>query len=118
MGLTITPAIVIPIKGGDILRLRIGAGPGLYALGTMKIDGSKIDGTKYTFKYKSAIGIHALILFESNFMERGSWNLGIRYSNIHYQFTSSGCSNNVTDPELLKPDGSGIDFILEYNLLF
>lgn len=118
MGLTVTPAIVIPIKGGDILRFRIGAGPGFYTLGTMKIDGSKIDGTRYTFKYKSAFGIHALILFESNFMERGAMNLGIRYSNIQYQFTSNGSSNDVTDPKLLKPDGSGIDFILGYSFLF
>ena len=118
IGFTLTPAIVIPIKGSDILRFRIGAGPGFYALGTMKIDGSKIDGTKYTFKYKSAIGIHAIVLFESNFMERGAMNLGIRYTNLHYQFTSSGSSNDVTDPQLLKPDGSGIDFILGYSLLF
>ena len=118
IGFTLTPALVIPVKGGDILRFRIGAGPGFYSLGTMKIDGSEIDGNKYTFKYKSAAGIQTSILFESNFMERGSMNLGIRYYNIKYQFTPSGSSNIVTDPKLLKPDGSGIDFILGYNLLF
>ena len=117
-GIAVTPAIVIPVKGGEILRFRIGAGPGIYNLGTMKIDASEITGDKYTFKYKSAFGIHGLFLFESNFMERGLMNLGIRYSNIHYNFNPEGSSDLVTEPKLLKPDGSGIDFILGYNFLF
>ena len=118
LGITITPAIVIPVKGGDNLRFRIGAGPGLYSLGTMKIDASEVTGDKFTFKYNSAPGIHGLILFESNFMERGVMNLGIRYSNIRYKFNPDRSSINVTEPKLLKPDGSGIDFILAYYFLF
>ena len=118
LDIIITPALVIPVRGGEILRFKIGAGPGLYSLGTMKIDASEITGDKYTFKYKSALGMHGLFLFESNFMERGSMNLGVRYSNIHYKFNPSGSSDNVTEPKLVKPDGSGIDFIFGYNFLF
>jgi len=118
VGITITPALVIPVKGGENLRFRIGAGPGIYSLGTMKIDASEITGDSFKFKYKTAPGIHALLLFESNFMERGSMNLGIRYSNIHYKLSSAGSYVNVTDPELLKPDGSGIDLFFGYYFVF
>ena len=118
LGITITPAIVIPVKGGDNLRFRLGAGPGLYSLGTMKIDASEVTGDKFKFKYNSALGLHGLFLFETNFMERGAMNFGIRYSNIHYKFNSAGSSATVTEPELLNPNGSGIDFFLGYYFIF
>lgn len=118
MGLTVTPAIVIPVKGGDLFRFRLGAGPGLYSFGTMKIDASELEGTKMVFKYKPAVGFHGLFMFESNFMENASMSMGIRYSNIRYEYTSAGSSHGVNDPELVNPDGSGIDFILGYNFLF
>jgi hypothetical protein len=116
-GLTVTPALVIPLKSDD-RRFRIGAGPGIYALGTMKVDASEIDFTKYTFKYKPAIGFHALFLFETKFMERGSMNIGIRYNRVTYEYTPEGSSHQVSDPELLNSDGSAIDFIWGFNLLF
>jgi hypothetical protein len=116
--LTLTPALVIPVKGGELLRFRLGAGPGLYAMGKMKIDASEAGGEKYTFNYDSAVGIHALFLFEFNFMERGSMNLGVRYSNVTYNFNPSGSSYILTDPELVKSNGSGVDFILGYYFLF
>lgn len=118
MGITVTPAVIIPVKGGKTLRFRLGAGAGLYAFGTMKIDASEINGSKYVFKYDPAIGIHGQLLFESNFSEKGSMNMGIRYNNINYQYTTTGSSHNVTDPKLLKPKGSSIDFVLGYNLHF
>lgn len=118
LGVTITPALVIPLKGGDMFRFRLGAGPGLYSFGTMKIDASKIGDTKYTFKYKPAAGFHGLLLFESNFMENGAMYFGIKYNNIKYRYTPDGSSHTVSDPDLVNPDGSGIDFIIGYNFLF
>lgn len=118
LGITATPAIVIPVKGGENLRFRIGAGPGLYSLGTMKIDASKISGSKLTLKYNTAIGLHGLLLFETNFSERGAMNFGIRYSNIHYKFNPTGSSVSVTESKLRNPDGSGIDFFLGYYFVF
>lgn len=118
LGITITPAIVIPVKGGENLRFRIGAGPGLYSFGTIKIDASEITGDRFTFKYNTAPGIHALFLFETNFMERGAMNMGIRYNNIHYKYNSAGSSVTVTEPKLLNPDGSGIDLFLGYYFVF
>lgn len=118
LGITVTPAVIIPVKGGKMLRFRLGAGAGYYSFGTMKIDASEIDGNTYKFKYEPAIGIHGQLIFESNFSERGSMNLGIRYNNLNYKYTTTGSSHNVIDPKLLEPKGSGIDFILGYNLHF
>jgi hypothetical protein len=84
----------------------------------MKIDASEVTGNKFTFKYNSALGIHGLFLFETNFMERGAMNIGIRYSNIHYKFNPDGSSDIVTEPELVNPNGSGIDFFLGYYFVF
>jgi hypothetical protein len=118
LGLTVTPALVIPVKGGEQLRFRIGAGPGLYSIGTMKIDASEITGDILTLKYKSALGFQGSFLFESNFMERGSMTLAVRYSNIRYKYNPEGSSHLVTDPKLTEPNGSCIDFIIGYNYLF
>jgi len=51
-------------------------------------------------------------------MERGAMNIGIRYSNIHYKFNPDGSSDIVTEPELVNPNGSGIDFFLGYYFVF
>jgi hypothetical protein len=118
MGITITPALVIPVKGGDVLRFRLGAGPGLYSLGTMKIDASEINGQKLNFKYNPAAGLHGLFMFESNLMERGAMELGIRVSSIRYKLNENKSTHTSSDEEILKPNGSGIDFIMGYNFRF
>jgi len=118
MGITITPALVIPIKGGEILRFRLGVGPGFYSLGTMKIDASEINGQKFTFKYNTAAGFHGSFMFESNIMERGAMELGIRYSGIRYKLNENQSTHTSSDDEILKPNGSGIDFIMGYNFRF
>ncbi len=117
VGFALTPALVIPIKN-DMHRFRLGAGPGLYTLGTMKVDASEVGDTKYKLKYEPAFGFHGVFMFETNFMERGSTTLGMRYSNVGYKFTPDGSSHLVTDPKLLDTDGSAIDFFMGYNLLF
>jgi hypothetical protein len=47
--LLVTPALIIPLRNEN-LNFRLGAGPGLYTMGTMKVDGSEIDGNKFTFQ--------------------------------------------------------------------
>jgi hypothetical protein len=84
----------------------------------MKIDGSEIDNTVYKFKYNSAFGFHIQVLFEAMIMEKGSMDLGIRYNNVKYEFNQQSSSHYLTDPELRNPDGSSIDFVIGYNLMF
>jgi hypothetical protein len=118
MVITVTPSVIMPIKGGEAIRLKLGAGPGLYSFGTMKIDGSRIGGSKYTLNYNSALGVHVTFLIEARFMERGSFEMGIRYTHVRYNYDSSGSSYSITEPKLLNPDGSGIGFFMGYYFLF
>jgi hypothetical protein len=118
MGLTITPSLVIPIKGGSMFRLKAGAGAGLYSFGTMKIDASELGDKIYIFKYKSAPGFHVQLLFESNFAEKGAMGFGLRYENIRYEYTTKGSNSGATDPLVLNPDGSGLIFFINYSFLF
>ena len=58
MGITLTPALIIPVKSGDYYRFKLGAGIGAYSLGKMYIDASEAGGTEMTFRYKPAFGAH------------------------------------------------------------
>jgi hypothetical protein len=118
MGLTLTPSFIFPIKDGSMFRIKAGAGAGLYSFGTMKVDASKVGDEKYTFKYKSAPGFHGQLMFESNFSEKGTLGMGLRYENIKYNYTSVGSSHPSTDPRITNPDGSGIILIINYSFLF
>lgn len=115
VALTLTPSVLIPLKN-ETLRFRAGAGPGFYSLASMKIDGSEINNTIYKFKYKQAIGFHVQVLFEALIMERGSMDLGVRYNNVKYDLDPASSTHYLTD--LKNPDGSSIDFVIGYNLLF
>jgi len=118
LSFSITPSIVIPGKRKDISRFKIGAGAGVYTIGTMMIDASEIGDTKYIFKYQNAPGFHGSVLFESHFSLRGSINLGLRYTNIRYEYKEEGSSHFPADNEFLNPDGSAIDLFITYSLHF
>jgi hypothetical protein len=118
MGFTVTPALVIPIKTGEHVRFRLGAGLGLYSYGTMNIDASKISGIKYKYKYGTALGYHGSLIFESNVSDRSSFSLELKYYDIQYEYTSNGSSHSSPDPQINLPDGSGIDFLMGYSYHF
>ena len=118
MGLTVTPALIIPIKSGERFRFRIGAGLGMYNYGTMKIDNSKISGIKYTYKYVPAFGYHGSFVFETNFSERSSFMLGLKYYDVQYEYTSVGSSHIPLGQGIDLPDGSGVDFLMGYYFHF
>lgn len=115
MVIRITPALVIPIKNGDYYRFRLGAGVGMYSLGSMRIDASKIPGgEKLTFKYKPSLGAHASFDFEFNFSENASMSMGFTYYNVQYNFKNEGSTHFSTEDLFNQPDGSGIDFNIGY----
>ena len=118
MAVTLTPALVIPVRGGSILNLRLGAGPGYYSFGSMKIDATQVNGDKFTLHYNNSAGFQALFAFNAKFAERASMELGMRYTNVRYKFRSSDPAGTVNDPKLLNPDGSGLAFYLGYYFLF
>lgn len=118
-GVTITPSLIIPIKSGERYRFRLGGGLGMYSNGTMKIDASKITGGgKFTFKYTPAFGYHGSLLFESNFSEKFSFILELKYYSVQYEYTSIGSTATSPDPDINLPDGSGLDFLMGYYFHF
>jgi len=114
MGIIVTPAVIIPVKGGDYFRFKLGGGLGYYGLGTMTVNGSDSGGQDFTLKYEPAIGFHLSLIFESYFSEKGSFTLGLKYSKIQYNYTKTGSTATSNDPKILNPDGSGIDFVMGY----
>lgn len=114
MVIAITPAIIIPIRQGDYFRFKIGGGIGSYNLGSMHIDASEVGGEKMTLKYKPSIGAHLCLNFESNISEHFSMNLGVKYYNVNYSYTSEGSTHTTTNNKINNPNGSGIDFIMGY----
>jgi hypothetical protein len=117
LAIAFTPSVIIPFRN-ESMCLRAGAGPGFYSMATMKIDGSEINNSVYKFKYNSAIGFQVQLLFEAKVMERGSMDVGLRYNNAKYELNQESSSHYLTDPELKNPDGSSIDFVIGYNLMF
>jgi len=114
MNVLITPALIIPIKGGDYFHFKLGGGIGGYLLGNMDIDASKAGGSVYKYKYNPAFGFHGSFIFHSHFSERGSWNMGLRYYNVKYEYNPSESTHTNSDPGISNPVGSGLDFIIGY----
>jgi hypothetical protein len=118
MGVTVTPAYIIPIRGGYQYRIMAGAGAGLYCFGTMFVDQSQVGGTKYTLKYYTAPGFHLSMVFHAKFKPHTGMSFGIKYYNVQYKFTDDGNPVQPTDPAFLNPNGSGLDFTFGYHFNF
>ncbi|MFN8241031.1 MAG: DUF2846 domain-containing protein [Bacteroidales bacterium] len=121
MGITITPSVIIPVRGGEQFRFQFGAGPGLYSYGTAKINASELGGDKMTFKYDPAFGLHVSLIFQARFSEHGAMTLGMRYYNIAYDYKSSANGHSPAEYQLydlVKPNGSGLDFLMGYYYKF
>jgi len=114
----VTPSYVIPIRNGESLRLKIGAGAGIYSGGKMIIEGAKAGGYDFTLKYGTSVGFHGLFAVNTRMFERGSGEIGIKYVNVRYSYESNDKGYTVIDQKLLKPDGSGIEFYLGYYFQF
>ncbi len=114
MGFNLTPAFIIPVKGGDYYRFRLGGGPGLYSLGTMNINALKAGGDKYKYKYNAQFGLHASFLFDSDFSEHGSFYFGLKYYSVNYEYIPSQSSHINPGIEISNPRGSGLDFSMGF----
>jgi len=113
-----TPALIIPIKGGDYVRLRLGAGPDLHLNNMMKISGSEAGGDDFVLKYESAVGIHGSVVLENNISEKASVMMGVKFNSVNYDYTIDGSTGSSTDPLANHPDGKGISFFIGYSYHF
>jgi len=118
MGLIITPALIIPIKGGEFLRFKLGGGIGLYSLEAMTINFSNFGGGDYVLNYEPAFGFHGSLIFESFISDKVSFTYGLKYYNVQYNYSIKGSTGTSTDPKAITPDGSGLDFFMGYYFHF
>jgi hypothetical protein len=112
--LSVTPSFIIPVDGGDAMRFKTGAGVDYYFGNTMSFDTGKIQGGfKDKWNYSNTLGFHASVIFEMNMSEKWSFNYGLKWYNVNYEFNSGGIYFPV-DNNLGKPGGSGIDFLMGF----
>lgn len=109
---SITPSYIIPIAGGDAMRLKFGGGMDYFWGNGLKINGSEVPGGfDDNWRYKNSIGFHLNLIFELNISERWSVSYGLKWYNVNYDF-KSGYNSYPIDKKLSNPDGSGLDFLL------
>ncbi len=114
----ITPAFIIPIDGGDAMRVKIGAGPDYYMYNYVENSTSNLlNGSEDEWNYDPAVGFHVSANFEMNFTNSWSINYGLKYHNVQYTF-KSGSRSIPIDSWMLKPDGSGIEMVVGVNYHF
>ncbi len=105
---SITPAYIIPIRDGNRMRVKVGAGFDLSFSNELEINMEEIpDGFKDTWTYDRAVGYHISGNFEVNASRRWLFSGGLQYNGINYDFESS--SNRFPiDSDLESPNGSDI----------
>lgn len=115
---SLTPSFIIPIDGGDAMRIKLGAGPDLFLAPELKIKGSKVaGGFDDSWSYGGTAGFHVTGIFEMNPSEKWSVIYGLKYYNAAYKFESGG-GYAPMDNRLRTPDGSGIDILFGFNYHF
>lgn len=116
--LSLTPFYVWRFKPESEWRLKVGAGYTYFSSPTFKIEGGSIPGGfNDTWEYEGNSGFHVICLYEGFISKNYTYHVGGKYYKTSYKFTS-GKSYTPVDPNLITPDGSGIDFIFTANLYF
>ena len=119
--LSVTPAYIIPIRDGEEMRLKLGAGFDLYWGNQLKIESSSIPGGfNDNWKYQTAFGPHASAIFEMNFSEKASFIYGLKFYQVNHSFDSSEryLPEEVSFPELNETSGAGLDLLFGFYLYF
>jgi hypothetical protein len=110
--LSVTPSFVVPIQGGDIMNLKIGAGLDWIYGARLTFDLSKLpDGVKDVWKYDKTLGEHVSVIFEYKQGKRLAFSGGLVYNNASYKFVSGTSSYPSSGADMEKPNGSSVDVI-------
>lgn len=110
--LSVTPSYIVPISGGENMRLKIGAGFDLMYAALLTFDLSKLPGgVKDEWKYNNAFGEHLSIIFEYNTPKRLAFSGGLKLNNAAYKFKSGTISYPSSGADLEKPNGSSVDCV-------
>jgi hypothetical protein len=108
----ITPSLIIPIDGGQNMRLKLGGGLNYNISPVLNIDLNQIpDGFTDTWTYKDAMGYHFALTWELNYSDYFSTMIGLQYVNTQYEFKSSN-SGNSPDLEFRRGNGQSLDLLM------
>lgn len=114
--ISITPAFIIPIRGGYTKRVKLGLGADIYIGSKLELDVPVVNPPdppfqlNDTWKYSDAFGYHISAVYEVNVSRHWCFFYGARYYAVKYSF-ASGNTTFPTDDFFVKPNGSGLDFI-------
>jgi len=110
--ISITPSLIIPIKDGEIMRLRLGGGCDKYFDSKLTFETKKLqDGFNDVWKYSSTLGYHLFADFETNISDYWSITYGLKWYNVTYNYSSSKVTFPYVRSQLHSPSGQGIDFV-------
>jgi hypothetical protein len=109
---SITPSLIIPIDGGYSMRLKLGAGLNYNFSPVLDVDLNQMTGGfNDTWKYNDALGYHISLVWERNYSESFSANIGLKYVDVQYEFESSLSGQNP-DMEFLRGNGKDIEILM------
>jgi len=109
--ISITPSLIIPIDGGYSMRLKLGGGINYNFAPKLVIESDQLSGGyNDTWTYKAAPGLHVTFLYEINYTEKLTAALGLKYTNVQYEFESSK-DNRSPGIEFSRPDGQGLELV-------
>lgn len=112
LNMSFTPSYIMPIDGGETMRMKFGAGLDYNVLNTLNIDCSDISGGfNDTWKYDNALGLHLATSFEMSF---DNWILyyGLKVNSVKYKFKSGNKYFPFSDNDLEHPNGAGLDLMI------
>jgi hypothetical protein len=108
-----TPSLIIPFDGGYSMRLKLGAGVGIYGLNLLNIQTNELQGGfEDRWHYDNRIGPHARIVYEMNPSRNFTISYGFSYYYVKYNYHHSDGFIFPDGNELTIVDGSGVNLIL------
>jgi hypothetical protein len=119
MGASFTAALIIPIQGGSMQRVKLGIGPDMYLKNILKFDFSQIDSVfKDTWDYKMTTGLHVNAIYELNLNDYFSFMYGLQLSFVNYDFKSGKVIYPVYPNPFVSAKGSAFEFLMGINVHF
>lgn len=115
--MSVTPSYIVPIDGGEAMRLKFGLGADYYFGSTLSLDLASLSGgIKDDWKYNNPLGFHLSTIFELNISKHWALDYGLRWNKVSYNYESG--VNRPFDAEWNEPDGSSIDLLIGLHYQF
>ncbi|MCX6231482.1 MAG: DUF2846 domain-containing protein [Bacteroidetes bacterium] len=114
---SITPAYLILLDANNNKKFRLGIGYDFYFDNHLIINGSKVPLCfDAVWIYKTAHGFHVSATYNMTLFDRLNLDYGLKYYYVYYSFDSGYHEQSLGN--MLKPNGSGLDFVLGISYKF